>query len=102
MASFMGVGADLYNHAMTIDVNVPKLPQVDGEPTIRTHLQLLTEREVARLLKVSISALRKWRRESTGPKFCKIQRCVRYNAEQLRGWLEAQNKEATFRKGGTR
>ena len=39
----------------------------------------LTEREVAELLRVSVSGVRKWRLQRTGPRFVKIGRLVRYH-----------------------
>jgi len=41
-------------------------------------LTLLNERQAARMLAVSIGALRRWRREGRGPDFTHLERCVRY------------------------
>jgi excisionase family DNA binding protein len=57
-------------------------------------LNLLTEREVAKQIKVSLASLRKWRLERRGPQFVKVGALVRYRSEDLEEWL------ATLPKGG--
>jgi excisionase family DNA binding protein len=56
---------------------------------------LLTEQEVARQIKVSLAALRKWRVEQRGPQFVKVGALVRYRPEDLEEWM------TTLPKGGT-
>ena len=46
-------------------------------------LQLVNEKEAARLLACSVAALRRWRREGRGPQFTRVERCVRYSARTL-------------------
>lgn len=53
-----------------------------------TQLALMTEAEVSQLLCVSKAALRRWRREGRGPRFGKLERCVRYLVSDLRQFVE--------------
>lgn len=53
------------------------------------HEIALTESETARRLGVSVSGLRKWRRESRGPKFIRLGRLIRYSQTELENWLAA-------------
>jgi hypothetical protein len=58
---------------------------------------LLTEREAARILACSVSALRKWRREGRGPQATHIERLVRYDVRVIERFLannRAQGKKA--------
>jgi predicted DNA-binding transcriptional regulator AlpA len=48
----------------------------------------LTESETARRLGVSISGLRKWRRNGSGPRFVRLGRLVRYLATDIQVWLD--------------
>jgi hypothetical protein len=45
--------------------------------------QLMNEKEAAKILAVSIAALRRWRREKRGPQFVRCERCVRYAVDEL-------------------
>ena len=59
--------------------------------------QMLSEKQAARILAVSIAALRRWRREGRGPEFTHLERCVRYNVKAIEGWLaenSSGNKKA--------
>ena len=51
-------------------------------------MQTLTEREVAELLRCSVAALRRWRREHRGPHFVKLERLIRYPVSDLREFLD--------------
>ena len=53
-------------------------------------LNLLTEQEVAKQLRVSLAALRRWRLEGRGPRFIKVSALVRYRSEELEQWLASQ------------
>jgi len=44
---------------------------------------LLTEREAASVLQVSLTSVRRWRREGRGPVYRKIGRSVRYRQDDL-------------------
>ncbi len=48
---------------------------------------LLTETDVARQLRVSVAALRKWRVMDKGPQFLKIGSLVRYRQADIDRWL---------------
>ena len=52
--------------------------------------RLLNESEVADMLGVTVSCLRRWRYERRGPRFIKLGRLVRYPARDLADWIEAR------------
>lgn len=54
---------------------------------------LLTEAELAELLKVSVGTIRRWRSEGTGPPALRLGRGVRYRRADVDAWLEAQAEE---------
>ena len=54
---------------------------------METSLQLMTERSTARIMAVSVAALRRWRREGRGPAFVRCERCVRYDLRALERFL---------------
>jgi excisionase family DNA binding protein len=56
---------------------------------------LLTEKEVAKQIGVSLASLRRWRLERRGPRFIKVGALVRYRPEDLEQWME------TLPAGGT-
>ncbi len=64
------------------------------EQTSLTLPLMVTEKQAARILAVSIAALRRWRKEGRGPKFTRLERCVRYNVKAIEGWL-AENTSGT-------
>jgi excisionase family DNA binding protein len=51
---------------------------------------LLTERDVAQQLQVSLASLRRWRLENRGPRFVKVGSLVRYRQDELENWLASQ------------
>ena len=57
-----------------------------------THKKtLLTERETAAFLGVSVSLIRKWRVEGQGgPDYFKIARAVRYDEDAIKSFLEVR------------
>jgi predicted DNA-binding transcriptional regulator AlpA len=57
--------------------------------------QLLTAREAADFLRVSISWLAKSRMRGDGPAFLKIGRGVRYRESALLQWLKSQQRLST-------
>ena len=68
------------------------------EDTITALPQMLDEVQVARVLAVSIAALRRWRREGRGPEFTRLERCIRYNVKSIECWLaenSSGNKKAS-------
>jgi len=50
---------------------------------------VVREGEAARLLGVSIAALRRWRRERRGPPFVRLERCIGYGVADLQAYLNA-------------
>ena len=48
---------------------------------------LVTEGEAASLLRVSLTSVRRWRREGRGPVYRKIGRSVRYRKEDLADFI---------------
>jgi excisionase family DNA binding protein len=48
---------------------------------------LVTEDEAATLLRVSLTSVRRWRREGRGPVYRKIGRSVRYRREDLADFI---------------
>jgi len=53
------------------------------EQAILSLPQMVSEKQAARILAVSIAALRRWRREGRGPQFTRLERCVRYDVRAL-------------------
>jgi predicted DNA-binding transcriptional regulator AlpA len=50
----------------------------------------VSETELALRTGVSVGALRKWRRQKTGPRYLKLGRLVRYLESDVFDWLESQ------------
>lgn len=48
----------------------------------------LTESETARLLNLSVSGLRKWRRNGSGPRYVRLGRLIRYRVADIQVWLD--------------
>ena len=48
---------------------------------------LLNEHEAAKLLRVSVHLLRKWRASRTGPEHIKLGKCVRYTFGDVEGFI---------------
>jgi excisionase family DNA binding protein len=55
--------------------------------------ELLTEAELAQLLKVSVGTIRRWRAEGSGPPSLRLGRGVRYRRVDVDAWLERQAEE---------
>jgi predicted site-specific integrase-resolvase len=56
---------------------------------------LITEGEAAAILRVSLTSLRRWRREGSGPVYRKLSRSVRYRREDLAEFLAAARRTST-------
>jgi excisionase family DNA binding protein len=52
--------------------------------------ELLTEAQVARLLAVSLSTMKRLRASGDGPSFIRIGRAIRYRREDVDTWLRQQ------------
>lgn len=59
-------------------------PQSNSKPS-----EMMTDRDVAAALKMSIASVRRWRRQQTGPKFMKIGSLVRYRRSEVEAWIES-------------
>jgi predicted DNA-binding transcriptional regulator AlpA len=70
----------------------PALSMRQGAPTNPATLvpELLTPEQVAELLHVEASLLRRWRYERRGPMSFKIGKYVRYRLEDVIAWLDDQ------------
>lgn len=55
--------------------------------------QMVSEKQAARMLAVSVAALRRWRRERRGPQFIHLERCVRYDIRAIERFLNENNSE---------
>ena len=56
---------------------------------------LVTEGEAARLLRVSLTSVRRWRREGRGPVYRKIGRSVRYRQDDLADFIASARRIET-------
>lgn len=56
---------------------------------------LLTEKETAALLRISVKALQRWRCRGTGPKFLKFGSCVRYRRGDLQDFVLQSLRSST-------
>lgn len=59
--------------------------------TLSTNVSepLITEGEAASMLRVSLTSLRRWRREGRGPVYRKLGRAVRYRPDDLADFIAA-------------
>ena len=60
----------------------------DAQTEALLNEALLNERELARMLGVSVGVLRYWRGKGTGPRYRKIGNLVRYAPSDVRDWLD--------------
>ena len=51
---------------------------------------LLDEHDVARVTRLSVASVRRWRLFRQGPRYLKIGAAVRYRPEDLLEWLESR------------
>ena len=56
---------------------------------------LITEGEAASMLRVSLTSVRRWRREGRGPIYRKLGKTVRYRPEDLADFLAAARRTST-------
>jgi len=72
------------------------LPGVN-EFAASTLPRMINEKQAARVLAVSVAALRRWRREGRGPEFAHLESCVRYPMRSIERYLtenSSTNKKA--------
>jgi predicted DNA-binding transcriptional regulator AlpA len=63
----------------------------ERENVAREPLQtLLNEHDVARITRLSVASIRRWRLLRQGPKYLKIGAAVRYKPEDVSAWLESR------------
>jgi len=59
--------------------------------TVRINLEgLLGEYDVARITRLSVASVRRWRYLKQGPRYLKIGSAVRYKPEDIAAWLESR------------
>ncbi len=63
------------------------IPLCLTEPSAGAKPAVLPEKEVARVLGVSVQALRKWRANGVGPAWCKMEGCIRYPVQGLSKYI---------------
>ena len=56
---------------------------------------LLTPKQLAELFAVNENTIAKWRVQGNGPKFVKIQRHIRYAANDVDHWMNERTFEST-------
>ena len=62
---------------------------------------MITEREAAPIVGMSVAWLQRKRWEGGGPPYVKYDRAVRYRMEDLMAWIEAHaGRKSTSQKGG--
>ena len=61
--------------------------------------RLLTEREAAERLGLSVRTLQKWRLLRSGPEFLKLGHAVHYDPEDLERYLESSRRRSTSEPG---
>ena len=66
-----------------------------GNKIAAGQIILLTAKEAARLLKVSLSWLAKARMRGDGPSFIKVGRSIRYSEAALLQWMKSRQRLST-------
>jgi excisionase family DNA binding protein len=66
---------------------------------ISHEARLITEREAADLLTLSVKTLRNWRLSGYGPPHLKVGRLVRYRLSDLKAWLKTCERASTSNRG---
>ena len=77
-------------------LNAPK-PSRTGKAIMTTSINepLITENEAAGILRVSLTSLRRWRRQGSGPVFRKLGRTVRYRPNDLSDFVASAGRVST-------
>ena len=63
---------------------------------------LITEGEAATILRVSLTSLRRWRRQGSGPVYRKLGRAVRYRPNDLSEFVASAGRISTSNTGSGR
>lgn len=53
-------------------------------------LEMIDQREVARMLGVGWTTVRNWRHSGAGPLAIKLNRCVRYRRRDVEAWVSSK------------
>jgi len=61
------------------------------EPNV-TEDVALTERDVAKILSVSVRSVQHWRTTSEGPPFMRFGRLIRYSRRALLVWMKSKSR----------
>lgn len=56
---------------------------------------LITSREAARILRVSMTTIKRWRREGIGPRHTKIAGAIRYRREDIDSYVAENLRSST-------
>jgi len=56
------------------------------------RIALLNEFDLAKMLRVSVSTVRRWRVLKKGPRYLKAGASVRYRSEDIQAWLTSVSK----------
>jgi excisionase family DNA binding protein len=78
---------------MTLRTSV--VPPAAPQKPAGTPLNLLSPKEAAKLLKVSLSWLAKARMQGDGPPYIRIGRSIRYSEAALLQWLKSRQRLST-------
>ncbi len=62
---------------------------------IQSTPALVNETEAARILKLQVTTLRRWRWAGKGPRFLKLGAAVRYDPADLTAFIEAGRRNST-------
>jgi predicted DNA-binding transcriptional regulator AlpA len=57
--------------------------------------ELLDQKSAAKVLRLSVRTLERYRVAGTGPKFCRLGRLIRYRETDLREWIECSLHSST-------
>jgi len=68
---------------------------MEGTLTTNVSEPLITEGEAASMLRVSLTSLRRWRREGRGPVYRKLGRAVRYRPDDLADFVASARRTST-------
>jgi predicted site-specific integrase-resolvase len=65
--------------------------------TFAEHIagSLVTEVEAADILRVSLTSIRRWRRQGRGPVYRKLNRAVRYRPDDLKDFIASARRTST-------
>jgi len=55
--------------------------------------ELLTEHEVAEMLRISVRTLQAWRTKKIGPRVVRLNRMVRYRWPAVLDWLKSKDED---------